>query len=198
MLLDLSAAFDTIDHQVFLSQLRNEYSMDGNVVGWMKSYLEGRKQCVHIAGAPSHQVDLHYGFPQGSCIGPFGFKLYTKPLTSIAERHGISIHLYADDTQLYTSFNPEDSEQAMERLELCIEEIRIWMESNYLKLNDSKTEFMIFGAPKDVAQVSAWTVTVGDHEILPSTSARNIGAYLDTEMRMEDISLILSNHIIIS
>ena len=80
----------------------------------------------------------------------FAFKLYTRPLTNIARKHNISVHLYADDTQLYVSFPPHDSAQAMTQLERCIEEIRQWMISHNLKLNDSKTEFLILGAPKDL------------------------------------------------
>lgn len=65
----------------------------------------------------SDNIKLKFGFPQGSTIGPFGFKLYTKSLTAIAKKHEINIHLYTDDTQLYTSFNPEESEPALARLE---------------------------------------------------------------------------------
>ena len=161
VLLDLSAAFDTIDHTVFLSCLE-ENGVTADALGWMSSYLSGRQQCVIINSTLSDNIDLHFGFPQGSRIGPFSFKLYTKPLTSIAKRHGINIHLYADDTQLYISFKPEESEAALERLEACIEEIRNWMKVNYLKLNDSKTEFVIFGTQIDLAKVSGWTVTVGN------------------------------------
>lgn len=184
VLLDLSAAFDTVDHQVFLTQMQTQYGMDGNVHDWMRSYLQDRQQCVHVNGAPSYKVELQYGFPQGSCVGPFGFKLYTKPLTAIAKHHGINIHLYADDTQLYTSFLPKDSESALERMEECIEEIRQWMGSHFLKLNDEKTEFMLFGTENDIKQVTGWTVSVGGAEILPSRDARNIGAYLDPQMKM--------------
>ena len=184
VLLDLSAAFDTIDHHVFLSQLCMEYGMKGSVVSWMQSYLDDRRQCIHINNTPSDEVHLKYGFPQGSCIGPFGFKLYTKPLTKIAKQHKINIHLYADDTQLYTTFKPEESEEAMDRLEQCIEDIRKWIASHYLKLNDSKTEFMIFGSPHDTTKVTAWTVSIGDTEIFPSSSVRNIGAFLYPELNM--------------
>ncbi len=184
VLLDLSAAFDTIDHQVFLRQMDSEYGMSGGIVQWMKSYLEGRKQRVHISESTSDDVDIQYGFPQGSCIGPFGFKLYTKQLTSIAHRHGVDIHLYADDTQLVKAFHPNDSKSAMDQLEGCIEEIRQWMAAHYLKLNDGKTEFMILGTSKDVEKVQVTTVNVGGVKIPVSPTARNIGAYLDTEMNM--------------
>jgi hypothetical protein len=113
----------------------------------MESYLTGRSHRIVVDGKFSNKLNLDFGFPQGSLIGPFGFKLYTKPLTSIAKKHNINIHLYADDTQLYTSFNPENSEPALARLEACIEEIREWMLKNFLKLNNAKTEFIIFGAP---------------------------------------------------
>ena len=186
MLLDLSAAFDTIDHTVFLSRLESENGVTGDALQWMSSYLTGRQQCVSINSTSSNNINVQFGLPQGSRIGPFGFKLYTKLLPSIARKHGIDIHLYADDTQLYTSFKPEDSEAALERLEACIAEIRIWMETNFLKLNDSKTEFIIFGTEKDLAKVSGWTVTVGNSEMFPSKFVRNIGAFMDSALNMEN------------
>ena len=98
----------------------------------------------------------------------------------------MKIHLYADDTQLYVPFNPEDSEEAMQRLEACIDDIRGWMNTNFLKLNDSKTEFLILGGKKDLEKVKEDHVRVGDTRILKSTVARNIGGYLDENMDMKD------------
>lgn len=158
--------------------------MTEDVAEWMESYLVGRQQSIDINGTPSDNIQLNYGFPQGSSIGPFGFKLYTKPLTSIAQKHNIQIHLYADDTQLYLPFDPCDSESAMTRMEACIEEIRLWMTENFLKLNDSKTEFIMFGTSNDLAKVTEWTVSVGSSEVMPSTSVRNIGAMLDSALTM--------------
>jgi len=185
VLLDLSAAFDTIDHQVFLQRLEMEYGITGDVAGWMGSYLHGRHQNIMINSTASDTLRLDYGFPQGSSIGPFGYKLYTKPVSSIAQKHGISVHLYADDTQLYLPFNPSDSASAMARLEACVEDIKLWMERNFLKLNDSKTEFIIFGTSTDIAKVTEWTLSIGTSEILPSTTIRNIGAVMDTALTME-------------
>ena len=185
VLLDLSAAFDTIDHRVFLTRLEENNAITGDALKWMESYLHNRSQYISINTSKSNNIHLEYGFPQGSTVGPFGFKLYTKPLTQIAEKHGINIHLYADDTQLYIPFNPANSEPALSRIENCLKEIKEWMESNFLKLNDAKTEFIIFGAPQDIVKVTGWTVTVGDAEILPSTSARNIGVFMDTTLNMK-------------
>ena len=186
MLLDLSAAFDTIDHNVFLTRLTDEYGITGEVREWMRSYLLDRHQVISINSSISDKIVLDFGFPQGSCIGPFGFKLYTKPLTEIARRHNVQIHLYADDTQLYVSFDPEDSDEAMKRLEACVEDIRGWMKVNFLKLNDSKTEFLILGGKTDLERVKEDRIKVGDTNVIKSTMARNIGAYLDETMEMKD------------
>ena len=158
--------------------------VNGEALDWMESYLSNRHQRVTINSISSDDKDIKYGFPQGSLIGPFGFSLYTKNLTKIAQKHGISIHLYADDTQLYTSFDPENSAEAMERLEECIDEIRTWMNENFLKLNEGKTEFIIFGTPKNVDKVAEWSVSVGGSEILPVKAVRNIGAMLDSDFKL--------------
>lgn len=184
VLLDLSAAFDTIDHKVFLSRLQEDYGVTGSVKDWMESYLSDRHQSIDINGTFSEKIKLHYGFPQGSKIGPFGFKLYTKPLSSIAKKYNIQIHLYADDTQLYCSFDPDDSVDAMNRMEECIAEIKSWMEKNFLKLNDSKTEFIIFGTKNDMKRLSEWTVSVGEDNVLPSEWVKDIGVMLDPTLSM--------------
>ena len=90
VLLDLSAAFDTIDHEVYLSRLKENYGVTGEVADWMESYLVDRHQIVDINDIFSDKIKLKYGFPQGSKIGPFGFKMYTKPLVQIAHKHNIA------------------------------------------------------------------------------------------------------------
>ena len=188
VLLDLSAAFDTIDHDMFLQRLVTEYALTGEVVTWMRSYLVNREQNISINNTLSDKITLDFGFPQGSCIGPFGFKLYTKPLTSIAKEHNVNIHLYTDDTQLYVPFDPFNSGEcveAMKRLECCIEEIRVWMTENYLCLNDGKTEFLILGGKADLEKVNINHVTVGNSKIEANDTARNIGAHFDSNMDMK-------------
>ena len=94
---------------------------------WMRSYLKNRSQSIVINGTLSDKVNLEYGFPQGSKIGPFGFKLYTKLLSTI-EKINVSLPLYADDTQLYLPFDPQNSVSAMKQIEACIADIKSWME----------------------------------------------------------------------
>ena len=186
VLLDLSAAFDTIDHDIFLKRMEIENGIIGEPKQWLISYFTNRQQAVVINGTTSDNIKLNTGFPQGSYIGPSGFKSYTRPLSSIAKKHGIDIHLYADDTQLYTDFEADQADQTLERLEGCIEEIKRWMAMNFLKLNDSKTEFMILGSAHHLSKIGSKSLQIGTEVISPSKSARNIGAVLDQSMTMDE------------
>ena len=128
LMLDLSAAFDTIDLDILLSRLGNVYGITGNALDWFRSYLTGRIQRVVI------EKELGFGVPQGSVLGPKIYGMYTKPVSDIIQRHGLSHHSYADN-------NWRDG---LPRIQLCVSEIREWMNQNMLKLNDNKTELVVF------------------------------------------------------
>ena len=186
-LLDLSAAFDTVDHSVMLSRLETCFGITGSALDWMKSYFKDRYQFVSINGSKSQKHLLEYGVPQGSVIGPFCFPKYSSPLAKIAEKHTVYYHLYADDTQLYIMFNAGDGANAVTRLEACISEIRQWMMNNMLKLNDKKTEFMVLGSRRTIQNVCDITsLQVGDSSIESTSVARNIGAVMDRTLDMHD------------
>ena len=106
VLLDLSAAFDTIDHGKLLALLKSSFGVEDSALEWISSYLSGRKQSVLIDGVTSDDLHLKWGVPQGSVLGPILFTVYTTPLASIIRKHGLDFHLYADDTQLYIAFKP--------------------------------------------------------------------------------------------
>ena len=186
VLLDLSAAFDTVDHQTLQKCLQNTFGISGEALKWLKSYMRDRHQSISIRGTQSIDKLLKYGVPQGSVLGPELFKDYITPLGSVIESHGISFHGYADDTQLYISFKPGLNEEvALNKLQHCIAEVRRWMASNWLKLNDDKTEFIILGTPSNLAKVATEAITVGDHRITKCHHVRNIGAMFDSAMKME-------------
>ena len=107
--LDFSAVFDTVDHPVLINRLRALFGFHGTVLEWLCSYLEDRSQAVSIQGQLSNAITLQYGVPQGSVLGPLLFLMYTKPLGDIAHIHGVNIHMYADDTQIYASFEVNDA-----------------------------------------------------------------------------------------
>ena len=105
---------------------------------WFKSYLSDRRQFVCIGKARSSSRPLTCGVPQGSVLRPIFYLLYTAPLGDIMRRHGISYHMYADDTQIYLTFKSSvlaDMEQSRERVEACVREIDQWMLHNNLKLS---------------------------------------------------------------
>ena len=117
--MDLSAAFDTVSHTILLNRLQKRVGITGGALRWFQSYLENRKQFVRINNKNSKPVDLKYGVPQGSVLGPVLFSLYTLPLADLLKEHGVEYHLYADDTQIYIyiyiyiymSFNAIHSEE---------------------------------------------------------------------------------------
>ena len=119
VLLDLSAAFDTVDHCILINVLK-DLGFDGNILKWFVSYLSDREQCVKINDKSSRPSKLIYGVPQGSVLGPVLFSLYTRPLSDIIQKHGLDHHFYADDTQIYIAFKPSQAEaqSAIRKLEL--------------------------------------------------------------------------------
>ena len=123
VLLDLSAAFDTIDHQILLNVLGNDFGIIGSAHKWFASYLTGRKQRVLINGHTSDDFHLSCGVPQASCMGPILFNiLYISRLYHVIANHLPSVHGYADDTQLYLSFKPNgrsSQDQAIASVEAC-------------------------------------------------------------------------------
>ena len=123
VLLDLSVAFDTIDHNIILSRLKFYCGITGNALKWFKSYMENWTQTILVKGSKSEPVNLTTSVPQGSVLEPLLFSIYMLPLYQIMRKHGILFHGHADDTQLYIRFRPGDAvnlADAIRRLEMCI------------------------------------------------------------------------------
>ena len=185
VLLDLSAAFDTVDHTILLNRLKN-IGITGLVYDWFSSYLSGRTQAVFLDGVSSDSVNLTCGVPQGSVLGPILFNIYTQPLGKIARKHGVNYHFYADDTQLYTSFSVKESNTSANCISNCIADIRSWMQSNLLMLNDSKTEIVLLGTRQQLSKLGSLQISVGSANIKLCSKVRNLGVIFDSNMTMED------------
>ena len=186
VMLDLSAAFDTIDHETLLQRLETDFGITGKPLEWMTSYLTDRYQTVTVKGEHSNPVHMKYSVPQGSVLGPKNYIMYTKPVGSICRDHGLEHHFYADDSQLYMSFKPKDAcskQETLSQIEKCLEEIVSWMHQNMLKLNTDKTEVILFHTthtklPDDIL------VKVGTSQIKPSVCVKNLGARMDSKLDM--------------
>lgn len=180
-LLDLSAAFDTVSHSILL-RILEQCGINGNVLDWLSSYLNYRKQAVRVQSHTSAPASLECGVPQGSVLGPVLFTVYTASLGKLLRSKNVNYHLYADDTQIWIPCEPSDITSAVTRLENCIAAIRSWMNQHQLKLNDDKTEFLIISG--SASQASSVSVQIGDHRIVPSSTARNLGVVMNSEATM--------------
>ena len=108
VMLDLSAAFDTIDHDILLNRLRARLDVDGTALRWLREYHTGRTQVTVINHSHSSPFQLDFGAPQGSVMGPEDYKIYTLPVGNITRAHGLTFHGYAEDSDNYVSFKLDD------------------------------------------------------------------------------------------
>jgi len=180
-LLDLSAAFDTVDHEVLLKRLEITFGIEAAALASLKSYLSERSQVTCINGfySSSSSSRLLSRVPQGLILGPLLFLLYTAPVVDIIRRHVLFSHCYADDTQLYFYCSPDQMDSLLSSFSNCICEIEHWMASNRLKLNCDKTQFIWIASHNRYRLLhdSVPAVNIGSSSVSPVTGTRNLGVY---------------------
>lgn len=128
-------------------------------LSWLRSCLSNRSFSVNFGQHRSKAAPLSGGVPQGSILGPMLFLLYMLPLGSIFHKHGVSVHCYADDTQVYSPLRKQDKE-SFESLLSRLKEVKSWMSENVLLLTDSKTGIIWFGALKPILIWASWHLFV--------------------------------------
>ena len=120
-------------------------------------------------------------------MGLLVFSIYSESICDITRKHGINLHTYADDTQLYLSFDASDDiSECLNRMEECVGDIREWMMKNMLKLNDEKTEVLVISTPYFTDKLKETNLRVGDASVRANESARNLVVMFDNTLDMSD------------
>ena len=181
-MLDLSAAFDSIDLEILIRRLNIFFGLTGTALKWFNSFVSGRHQSVQIGSSSSQSVAAECGVPQGSVLGPLLFILYMSDVTQIAMNHDFNIHLYADDVQIYSSCAPSQCDSLSTRLSCSLDDIISWFHSNQLYLNTNKCETIWFHSSNRRSTAPSSAIRIGSSHISPVSSVRCLGVHLDSEL----------------
>uniref|UniRef100_A0A2A4KAV4 Reverse transcriptase domain-containing protein n=1 Tax=Heliothis virescens TaxID=7102 RepID=A0A2A4KAV4_HELVI len=188
VLLDFSRAFDCINIELLLCKLKY-YGFDDNAIKWFQSYLYNRQQRVEVrlsngSTLTSSLTPINRGVPQGSILGPLIFILYCADIINSLKR--CRYHIYADDVQVYISFDPREHVNALRDLNEDLNRIAGWAEVNGLVLNPTKTKYMLFGTKSQISALPSTIHVVLMGELVERvTEARNLGLTMDAELRYE-------------
>ena len=143
VLLDMSKAFDSLDHDILFNKLK-DVGLSSEALHWFASYLTNRYQAVRINSTLSEALSLKSGVPQGSILGPLLFSIYVNDLPSVTSKG--PTESYVDDTKMYMCFSVIDSDVTMTFMNEDLERIQNWCFQNLLLINPGKTQLMVYGS----------------------------------------------------
>ena len=162
-LLDLSAAFDTIDHDILITRLSMWYGISSTALSWFTSYLTNRRQAIKIGNCFSVMLPTSCGVPQGSVLGPLLFSLYTVPLSSVIQSHNMDHHLHANDTHIYLSLTTPYICRSLNQPTDCHQGVSLWMKNSKLKLNADKAQFLIIVTSTQHTKLDGFSPTESEY-----------------------------------
>ena len=184
--IDLSAAFDTVNHELLLDIMEGCFGVCDNAKKWISSYLSNRNFEVKINGKHSDVVEINFSVPQGSINGPIYFTCYSSTLGScVDDSHLVG---YADDHSIYADFKAGDKSAEIDtisHLSSTLHDVKDWMLHNRLKMNDDKTEFIIFGSNHSLPKCSTTGIWVGDSHIQRAECVSLLGIHLDQHLNLK-------------
>ena len=188
--IDISAAFDTVDHKKLLDRYSQYFGLSDTVLLWMESYLSGRSQFIQVGSAISEEQPVDTGFPQGATLAGIKYDMFSTPLHDLADKHQVDHEGYADDSNLFVSFDIRDSAEmvsAIAKLENCLNDVCTWMQINRLKLNRGKTEAILFYPPRfeNIVSNSGISVKINGHDLVLQKQIESLGVILDSNMKLE-------------
>ena len=185
-LLDMSAAFDCVDHITLLRRLSSSYGISGNVYAWFESYLNKRSQQIYYNNVLSDNEFIASGVPQDSVLGPILFILYVADVFEIIERFGFKGHAYADDIQVVASCPPVLFDEMTDKFLDCLSCVDIWMAQNGIRLNQCKTQLLPVGTWQQISKIDANSLSINGTHINFCKFATNLGFTIDGNLSMHE------------
>ena len=183
--IDLSAAFDTVDHDILIDILNKQFGIERKVLDWCASYLRDRQLKVYINNTYSDVKTFNYSVPQGSCNGTSYFCLYSSSLQYHLS-DAINLSAFADDHTLYNNFKPQYKKHvAVLEMETNLAEVQRWMNLSRLKMNAAKTELIYTGSRQQLDKSFSSSIKVGTDTISKSDHIRLLGVWLDKNLSFE-------------
>ncbi len=182
--LDLSAAFDTVEHTVLLTRLENSFGVAGLAKEWIASYLANRTQFVRVGSETCAATNCSCGVPQGSVLGPLLFVVYISPLKNITANYDVLHHQYADDTQLYVALTKLNMSVAVNNLQNCLSAVHLWLSQNGLVINPEKSETVLFSTAQQAkaSRLPLSGVSVAGCVVPFTDSVKILGVTLDRHL----------------
>ena len=184
ILLDLSAAFDTLDIDTLIRRLQWTFGIDGSALDWIWSYLTDRSQFVHVGENKSGKVACEFGVPQGSVLGPILFTLYVAPVANVITSYDVCHLQYADDTQLYIALKNEDS---IAKLQNCANDVYNWFAQNGLMLNPEKSEAILLGTGARLRhEQPIFSISFAGSDVDIRDSVKSLGVTIDSGLTFNE------------
>ena len=194
--IDLSAAFDMVNHNILIDLLHETFGIDDKALRWFQSYLENRFCKVKIGKDYSEKKSLDFSVPQGSCAGPVLYLSYAASISDVVsdvsdegDPRPLCIIGFADDHAMKKSFIPtleDDEDPCIVSLQACLSRVKEWMDSMRLKMNEGKTEFIIIGSSHQIAKCSTTQLKVNNVEVQRSSVIKYFGTHMDERLSFKE------------
>ena len=187
--IDISAAFDTVNHSLLLKVLNQTYSIKGTALKWFGSSLSNHSVCVQINNSVSQELDLPFSVPQGSCAGPILFNIYISTLTSFLGSSNCDLLGYIGDNTILAGIDPNvqnNEQQVIDNIQNSLEKTKHWMCLNRLKMNDQTTKFIMYGNNVQLSKCSTKHIKIGDEIIGGSDMTNFLGINIDNNLSFNE------------